>query len=123
MRQKFMFGFQETDAAGLKKMLDNDTENKIRLIDVRSQAEYVRGIIKGGEFLPLHILPAKYHELSEDEEIVIYCSSGNRSAQACMFLAQNTNIKATNLRGGLFSWYQAGMEIVAPPPGTPSIQV
>ncbi|MCK5917944.1 MAG: rhodanese-like domain-containing protein [Cocleimonas sp.] len=109
-----MFGIQETDAAGLKEMLDKDTENKIRLIDVRSQAEYARGIIEGGEFLPLHTLPAKYLDLSEEEEIVIYCGSGNRSAQACMFLAQNTNIKATNLRGGLFSWYQAGLEIVAP---------
>lgn len=109
-----MFGVEETDAAGLKEMLDNDTENKIRLIDVRSQAEYARGIIEGGEFLPLHTLPARYLEFGDNENIVFYCGSGNRSVQACRFLAQNTNIKSTNLRGGLFSWYQAGMEIVAP---------
>lgn len=116
MREKIMFGVQDTDPAGLKEMLDNDTENKIRLIDVRSQAEYSRGIIEGGEFLPLHTLPAKYHDFSEDDDIIFYCGSGNRSVQACMFLAQNTNMKAINLRGGLFSWYQAGMEIVPPKP-------
>ncbi len=109
-----MFGIQETDAAGLKQMLDEDTDNKIRLIDVRSQAEYSRGIIEGGEFLPLHTLPARLHEFSENDNLVFYCGSGNRSIQACRFLAQNTNIKAINLRGGLFSWYQAGHEIVAP---------
>ena len=109
-----MFGVQEMDATGLKEMLDNDKDNKIRLIDVRSQGEYARGIIEGGEFLPLHTLPARYHEFSEDDNLVFYCGSGNRSVQACRFLAQNTNIKAINLRGGLFSWYQAGLEIVPP---------
>lgn len=109
-----MFGVQEMDAIGLKEMLDNDKDNKIRLIDVRSQGEYARGIIEGGEFLPLHTLPARYHEFSEDDNLVFYCGSGNRSVQACRFLAQNTNIKSINLRGGLFSWYQAGLEIVPP---------
>jgi len=109
-----MFGSQDMDAVGLKEVLDNDTEKKIRLIDVRSEGEYARGIIEGGEFLPLHTLPARIHEFTEDEDIIFYCGSGNRSAQACMFLAQNTGIKSRNLRGGLFSWYQSGLKIVAP---------
>ena len=109
-----MFGVQELDAVGLKQMLDNDTEKKIRLIDVRSQGEYARGIIEGGEFLPLHTLTGRYHEFSEEDNLNFYCGSGNRSVQACRFLAQNTNIKAINLQGGLFSWYQAGLEIVPP---------
>jgi rhodanese-related sulfurtransferase len=109
-----MFGVQDMDAVSLKEVLDKDTENKIRLIDVRSQGEYARGIIEGGEFLPLHTLPARIHEFTKDEDIIFYCGSGNRSVQACMFLAQNTSIKSRNLRGGLFSWYQSGLEIVAP---------
>ena len=109
-----MFKVQETDAVELKQMLDNDTENKIRLIDVRSEMEYSRGIIEGGEFLPLHTLPARLHEFSEEDNLIFYCSTGNRSLQACRFLAQHTNIKPINLRGGLFSWYQAGHEIVLP---------
>ena len=109
-----MFGVRETDAAGLKEMIDNDTEKKIRLIDVRSQAEFQQGIIPGGEFIPLHILPMKLNDFSKDEEIVFYCRSGARSAQACMFLSQNAGIEATNLRAGIIGWYQAGFEIVRP---------
>ncbi len=109
-----MFGVRETDAAGLKEMIDNDTENKIRLIDVRSQAEFAQGIIEGAEFVPLHTLPMKLNEFSQDDNIVFYCRSGARSAQACMYLAQNTNLEATNLRGGIIGWYQAGFDIVRP---------
>ncbi|RTZ63966.1 MAG: sulfurtransferase [Aquificaceae bacterium] len=109
-----MFGVRETDAAGLKEMIENDTEKKIRLIDVRSQAEFAQGAIENGEFMPLHTLPMKLNEFSEDDNIVFYCRSGARSAQACMYLAQNTNLKATNLRAGIIGWYQAGFDIVRP---------
>ncbi len=107
-----MFGVKEIDATALKEMMDNG-EN-IQLLDVRSQAEYAQGIIEGGEFVPLHTLPLKVNDLSKDKKIVIYCRSGARSGQACSYLAQNTDIEALNLRGGIISWYQSGFEIVRP---------
>ena len=107
-----MFGVKEIDAAGLKEMMDSD-EN-IQLLDVRSQAEFAQGIIEGGEFVPLHTVPLKVNDLSKDKTIVIYCRSGARSAQACMFLSQNTDIEAINLRGGIISWHQAGFDVVRP---------
>jgi len=111
-----MFGVKEIDAAGLKEMLDDTAKNgkRIKLLDVRSQAEYAQGIIEGGEFLPLHTLPLKMNDLDKDDTIVFYCRSGARSAQACMYLSQNTGIEAINLRGGIISWYQSGFEIVRP---------
>ncbi|MEE9304087.1 MAG: rhodanese-like domain-containing protein, partial [Thiotrichaceae bacterium] len=63
-----MFGIKEIDAVGLKKMLDDG--DKIKLIDVRSEAEYNQGIIEDGEFMPLHTLPARLNDLPEDETIV-----------------------------------------------------
>lgn len=107
-----MFGIREVDAAGLQKMLDSG--EKIRLIDVRSASEVAQGIIAGSEFMPLHTLPLRMNDLPKDETIVFYCRSGARSAQACMFLAQNTGIDAVNLRGGIISWYQSGMKVVLP---------
>ena len=109
-----MFGVRETDAAGLKEMIEKDTEKKIRLIDVRSQAEFAQGVIEGGEFVPLHTLPMKLNEFSADDNIVFYCRSGARSAQACMYLAQNTSLEATNLRAGIIGWHQAGFDVVRP---------
>ncbi|MGB3916109.1 rhodanese-like domain-containing protein [Thiothrix litoralis] len=107
-----MFGIREVDAAGLQKMLDSG--EKVRLIDVRSASEVAQGIIENSEFMPLHTLPLRMNDLPKDETIVFYCRSGARSAQACMFLSQNTGIEAVNLRGGIISWYQAGMKVVLP---------
>ena len=104
-----MFGVKEIDAAELKDMMDSD-EN-IQLLDVRSQEEFAQGFIEGGELVPLHTIPLKVNDLSKDKTIVIYCRSGARSAQACMFLSQNTDIEAINLRGGIISWSQAGFDV------------
>ena len=107
-----MYGINEVDAAELKSMLNNG--EKLRLVDVRSEAEFQQGIIEGAEFLPLHVLPMRMNELAGDEKIVLYCRSGTRSAQACMYLKQNTGIDAINLRGGIIGWYQSGYQIVRP---------
>ncbi|WP_298611025.1 rhodanese-like domain-containing protein [uncultured Thiothrix sp.] len=107
-----MYGINEVDAAELKSMLNNG--EKLRLVDVRSEAEFQQGIIEGAEFLPLHILPLRMNELASDEKIVLYCRSGARSAQACMYLKQTTGIDAINLRGGIIGWYQSGYQIVRP---------
>ncbi len=107
-----MHGITEVDAAGLQALLA--AGEKVRLIDVRTAAEFNQGIIAGGEFLPLHTLPLRMNELAGDEKIVFYCRSGSRSAQACMFLKQNAGIEAINLRGGIAHWYQSGFKIMPP---------
>lgn len=103
---------EEIDAAELKNRLASD--ETIRLIDVRSDMEYKQGIIEGGEFMPLHTVPLKISELSNDVTNIIYCRSGQRSGQACMFLEQQAGIKAINLRGGIIAWSHAGFPVVRP---------
>lgn len=107
-----MFGIREVDSNGLKQLMESG--EKVHLIDVRSASEVAQGIIEGSEFMPLHTLPLRMNDLPKDETLVFYCRSGARSAQACMFLKQNTGIDAINLRGGIISWYQAGQKIVLP---------
>ncbi|MFM2319204.1 MAG: hypothetical protein RLZZ215_1825 [Pseudomonadota bacterium] len=107
-----MYGINEVNASELKNMLSQG--EKLRLVDVRSEAEFQQGIIEGAEFLPLHILPIRMGEFASDEKIVLYCRSGARSAQACLYLKQNTGIDAINLRGGIIGWYQSGYQIVRP---------
>lgn len=107
-----MMSVNEIDATTLKDMMDKGED--VRLYDIRSQAEFAQGIIKGGEFTPLHTIPVKMHDFPKDKTIVFYCRSGARSAQACMYVAENAGIEALNLRGGIISWYQSGNEIVRP---------
>jgi rhodanese-related sulfurtransferase len=70
--------------------------------------EIKQGTVPKAEALPLHTLPAKMHDLSKDEKLVMVCRSGARSAQACMFLQQQGFSNVYNLRGGMMGWMQSG---------------
>ncbi len=91
-----------------------DENHKLRVIDVRQMQEIAMGTVPGAEPLPLHTLPARVSELSNDEKLVIICRSGARSAQACMFLQQQGFSNVYNLRGGMIGWVQSGLPAVPP---------
>lgn len=79
---------------------------EINLVDVREPDERAAFNI-GGTFLPLgKIQTMQTDEIDElkDQEVVIYCRSGNRSGQACLILETMgfTNVK--NLAGGMNDW-------------------
>ncbi len=104
-----MFGtsIKEIDASELAQWM-NDPSQTLRVIDVRQMQEIATGTVPKAEALPLHTLPAKIHELSREEKLVVVCRSGARSAQACLFLQQNGFSNVYNLRGGMMGWVQGG---------------
>lgn len=78
----------------------------LNLVDVREPDERAAFNI-GGVFLPLgKIQTMQTDEIEElkNEEVIIYCRSGNRSGQACLILDTMgfTNVK--NLVGGMLDW-------------------
>ncbi|MDX8400370.1 MAG: rhodanese-like domain-containing protein [Gallionellaceae bacterium] len=87
----------------------SDSNQKLRVIDVRQIQEIATGTVATAEALPLHTLQARIHELSPEEKLVIICRSGARSAQACMFLQQQGFTDVYNLRGGMIGWVQSGL--------------
>jgi len=72
------------------------------------------GIIPGAEALPMHLIPLRINEFGRDDTLVMVCRSGARSAQACMFLAQQGYENVFNLRGGMIAWAGSGLEIGLP---------
>jgi len=86
--------------------------NEIRLIDVRSTAEAAQGIIEGAEVIPLHTVPMRVDEFRDQRDVVLYCHSGARSAQACQFLAAQGIDNLYNLDGGILVWAGAGFPLV-----------
>ena len=99
------------DVHTLKNYLDEG--KKIRLIDVRSIAEMQRGMLPNAEKLPLHTLPVRLNEISNDDICVLYCRTGARSAQGVGFMAAQGYDKVYNLTGGIMAWQQNGMALVA----------
>jgi rhodanese-related sulfurtransferase len=85
-----------------------DAGEAINLVDVREPAENAEFNI-GGILLPLgkvQTMQVDDIENLKNEEVVCYCRSGARSAQACMMLETFgfTNVK--NLAGGMMGWQE-----------------
>ena len=94
-------GFEIT-ATELKSRLDRG--DRIRIVDVREPNEYQINRIPGSVLLPLGEVPRRYAELDPDEEIVVQCKVGARSAKAADFLRSVGFKKVLNLKGGILDW-------------------
>jgi len=105
-----MYGIKEIDSETLK--IWKEKGKSLRLIDVRSQAEMMQGMIQDGEALPLHLLPVKTADLEGDHDVIFYCRTGARSAQACAYMVQNGFDRAYNLRGGIMGWVRSGNQVI-----------
>ncbi len=80
------------------------------LLDVREPDEYRWGHIAGAALIPLGQLDARLAELPRDRRILCICRSGARSLTATRRLLA-AGYAATNLRGGMLGWADAGLPI------------
>lgn len=78
------------------------------IIDVRTAEEREQATIPDDEHLPLdELLAGKNPEhLNQDEQAVIYCASGIRSAQAVAVLRERGYKHVVSLRGGIQAWQE-----------------
>jgi rhodanese-related sulfurtransferase len=84
-----------------------DRGESVTLLDVREPHEWPISDLPASVKIPLGALPQRFAELSRDDELVVYCRSGGRSAQAVQFLRQMGYAKAKNLVGGINHWAEA----------------
>ena len=87
------------------------TNGDVVLVDVRSHAEVAQGTIPGASHLPLHLLPLQLNQLPRDKKVVFYCRTGARSAQACLYAANQGSENVINLSGGIVAWAREGREV------------
>jgi molybdopterin/thiamine biosynthesis adenylyltransferase/rhodanese-related sulfurtransferase len=92
----------DISAIELKQRLDRG--DKLMLVDVREPNEYQINRIPGTVLIPLGEVPRRYGELNKDDEIVVHCKMGGRSAQAADFLRSVGFKRVLNLRGGILDW-------------------
>lgn len=83
-----------------------ESGEKLNLVDVREPAENEEFNI-GGILHPLgKIRDFDVSELEhlKDQEVIVYCRSGNRSGQAAMMMETMGFANVRNLTGGMLSW-------------------
>jgi adenylyltransferase/sulfurtransferase len=93
----------EISAVDLKTRLDRG--DKLTIVDVREPNEYQINRIPGSVLIPLGEVPARFRaELNPDDEIVMQCKVGARSAKAADFLRTQGFTRVLNLKGGILDW-------------------
>jgi len=83
-----------------------DAGEKINIVDVREPHENAEFNI-GGVLIPLGKIQTMQVDELEDlknEEVIVYCRSGNRSGQACLILDSLGFKNTKNLVGGMLAW-------------------
>ena len=92
----------EITAVELKQRMDRG--EAITILDVREPNEFQINRIPGSQLIPLGEIPRRYAELDPDDEIVVNCKVGGRSAKAADYLRSVGFKHVLNLKGGILEW-------------------
>lgn len=85
------------------------------VLDVRQPEEWNQVHIPGATLIPLGELPNRLSEVPINQDVVVVCRSGNRSAQARDILKDAGYTQVTSMAGGMNQWAAAGYPTVSGP--------
>lgn len=78
------------------------------ILDVREPDEWRQVHIPGATLIPLRELAERSGEIPQDQEIVVVCRSGNRSAKGRDILREVGFTQVTSMAGGMMEWQSQG---------------
>lgn len=93
----------------LKRILESPDS---LLIDVRTISEYKSGHIPGAVNIPLDVLGLHVAEFPVDQPVILYCSTGYRSAMGVMALQLEGRHLAMGFPPSIKGWKAAGEPVV-----------
>jgi rhodanese-related sulfurtransferase len=79
------------------------------VVDVRSEAEYAGGHIRGAINIPLPRLGERIDEVPAGRAVAVHCEGGYRSAIAASLLQKIGRHDVRDLVGGYKAWLAAGL--------------
>lgn len=93
---------EEITVTELKARMDRG--DKLNIIDVREPYEYAIARLPGTKLIPLGQIGERASELDPNQEIILHCRSGKRSADALNMLKAKGFKKLKNVIGGTLAW-------------------
>ena len=102
---------REFTVEDVKRKLDAGAS--FHLVDVREESEFARGRLPSAIHLGKGVIERDVEEaISEpDDEIILYCGGGYRSALAAQNLQQMGYTNVISMDGGFRGWNEAGYSI------------
>jgi rhodanese-related sulfurtransferase len=89
-----------------------EEKNKLVLLDVRTIPEYNEGHLENAINIPVQELADRLDELNKNDEILVYCRTGNRSSTAVDILNNAGLTKIYHMHEGISIWIQQGYPVV-----------
>lgn len=102
--KKFLYRSMTNNEISYKTVQEMMSKNpETALIDVRSKQEYDEGHLPGSKLICLYDLEKEATNILQNKKqnIIVYCSSGNRSKEAQEILETMGYENVYNLKGGL----------------------
>ena len=103
--------YREVTAQQAAELIGN-TEPLV--LDVRTPKEYQQGHLEGSVLIPLQELQTRWPEIADyrNQDVLIYCATGNRSTVASKILIDSGFKRIVNMRHGIVDWAQQGLPFV-----------
>ena len=93
----------------LKNMLDHN--EKLLILDTRSQEEWDSGHIKGALHIYVGYLEQRLAEVPRDKPVVVYCRTGHRAGLGASILLRANYQVVYNFPGSIKAWTAAGFPV------------
>jgi len=88
-------------------------KGELVILDVRTVSEYESGHLEGAINIPVEVLSGRLSELNPNDELLVYCRTGNRSTTAVGILKENGYDRIYHMDGGINTWNSAGFPTVS----------
>ena len=85
--------------------------SKVRVVDVRSPAEYQLGHVPGAESIPLSELERNASTLDRTQPTAVICAGGYRSSAGASLLERAGVAHVFNVAGGTSAWVEGGLPV------------
>ncbi len=84
------------------------------VLDVRTPKEYQQGHLESSVLIPLQELQTRWPEIADyrNQDVLIYCATGNRSTVASKILIDSGFKRIVNMRHGIVDWARRGLPFV-----------
>ena len=103
--------YGNVDVAEARNLIGEKGE--LVILDVRTVSEYESGHLEGAINIPVEALSGRLSELNPNDELLVYCRTGNRSTTAVGILKENGYDRIYHMDAGIVAWENAGFPTVS----------
>lgn len=105
-----IFEYGDVTVEQAKQLIEENS--RLVILDVRTVSEYDDGHIEGALNIPVQEIEGRLDELSKNDEILVYCRTGNRSFTAIEIMNADGFTKIYHMNRGITAWIDADYPVV-----------